>query len=35
LVAMKLFRGGVVALIHPVNGPNFLHKEMIGPDLQP
>jgi hypothetical protein len=32
--AMKLSRGDGVALIDPVNAPNFLHKEMISPDLQ-
>jgi hypothetical protein len=30
----KLSRGDGVALIDPVNAPNFLHKEMIIPDLQ-
>jgi hypothetical protein len=34
VVAMKLSRGDGVALIDPVNAPNFLHKEMIRPDLQ-
>jgi hypothetical protein len=34
VVAMKLSRGDGVALIDPVNAPNFLHKEMISPDLQ-
>jgi hypothetical protein len=30
----KLSRGDGVGLIDPVNAPNFLHKEMIIPDLQ-
>jgi hypothetical protein len=34
VVAMKLSRGDGVALIGPVNAPNFLHKETISPDLQ-